>query len=241
MVKLRAIQAASMLLVAVLFVISTALVATQGYSLAAAGLFSFMNIIGATFPPVPSLVDAPNPFVLFSLLLSGIANIAFTITFATIFYQLLVSVDVSYLLTKQKLRGLSGHVIITPINGMGRELAKRLREAKVPFVFIDENKYEVKRAHGLGALAVHGDPTKQDTLKEARLDKAVALCALYDDDIKNTLVAIEARSGGRPISVLTRIKRLDDIPKMERSGVRRIILPEAAVGVEISDFLVANI
>ena len=240
MVKLRAIQIASILLIVVLYLVSTALTMTQGYSLFSAGIFSFMNVIGATFPPVSSLVDAPNAFILLSLTLSGIANIAFTITFATIFYQLLVSADVRYALTKQKLRRISNHVVITPINGMGKELAARCREAKMPVVFIDENKYEVRKMHAPGILAIHGDPTKQDTLKEARIDKAIALCTLFDDDIKNTLVTIEARSGGMQTRVLTRIRHLEDIPKMERSGARRIILPEAAVGVELSDFLVAN-
>jgi hypothetical protein len=39
---------------------------------------------------------------------------------------------------------------------------------------------------------------------------------------------------------VSRIKRLEDIPKMEKSGARRTILPEAAVGIELSDFLIAN-
>ena len=240
MVLIRAIQIASMLLILAVFIVSSAMIVLAGYSPSAAVLFSFMNIIGATFPPVSSLVDASNVFVLFSLVLAGIANIAFTITFATIFYQLLVSVDVRYALTKQKLRGISHHVVITPMSGMGMDLAKRLREIKVPVVFVDDNKYEVRKAHRLGWLAIHGDPTKHETLNEARVDKAMALCTLYDDDIKNTLITIEARRDGKPTRVLTRIKHLDDIPKMERSGARRIILPEAAVGIELSDFLVAN-
>ncbi len=240
MVRFRAIQLISILLIVVIFFISTALIMTENYSFFAAALFTFMNIIGATFPPSASLVDANSPFILLSLTLAGIGNIAFTITFATIFYQLLVSVDVRYAITKQRLRGMSGHVVITPINGMGIELSKRLSESKIQAVFIDENKSEVRKAHRNGLLAIHGDPTKQETLDQARLGSAIALCTLYDDDIKNTLVTIEARRGGRQTRVLSRIKRLDDIPKMERSGARRIILPEAAVGIEMSDFLVAS-
>jgi voltage-gated potassium channel len=240
MVRLRAIQIASILLIIGIFVASTVLIMLDNFGLFAAALYSFMNIIGATFPPSNSLIDANNPFVLLSLTLTGIGNIIFTITFATIFYQILVSVDVRDALARQKLRGMSDHVIITPINSIGLELAKKLKESHIPFIFVDDNKYEVRKAHNMGAMAIHGDPTKEDTLLEARTYRAKAICALYDDDIKNTLVIIEARRGAGQIRVLTRIKHLEDIPKMERSGARRIILPEAAVGIEMSDFLVAN-
>ncbi len=240
MVRLRAIQLVSITFIAIIFVISTALITLDNYSLPAAALYAMLNIIGANFPPSANLVDAANPLVLLSLTLAGIANVAFTITFATIFYQLLVGVDMRYTLQNQMLRGVSGHIIITPINGIGTELANRLREEKKRVVFIDENKYEVRKAHSRGFLAVYGDPTKNETLVSARIDSAAALCALYDDDIKNTLVTIEARRGVQKTRVLSRIKRLEDMPKMERAGALRIILPEAAVGIELGDFLVAN-
>lgn len=240
MVKFRAIQTVSVLIILMIFLVSTALVMLDHYSLFAAALFSFMNIIGADFPPSSSLIDASSPFVLLSLSLAGIANVAFTITFATIFYQLLVGVDLRYVLVKQRLRGVSNQVVITPVSGIGMELARKLRESKTPVIFIDENKYEVRRAHSKGFMAVHGDPTKQEALNDAHIGRAIALCTLYDDDIKNTLVTIEARRGGRNTRVMTRIRRLEDMPKIERSGASRIILPEAAVGVELSDFLVAN-
>lgn len=240
MVRLRAIHIVAISLIIAMFLISVLLVLLAHYGLFTALLFSFLNIIGATFPPTESLLDPQNPFILTSIALGGIANVAFTITFTTIFYQILSSFDLRYSLVKQRLRGLSNHVVITPINGMGLELAKKLKANKVPFVFIDENMYNVRKTLKNGMLALHGDPTTQSTLIEAKIDSAMVLYALYDDDIKNTFVTIEAKRGGKRVSVISRIKRLEDIPKMEKSGARRTILPEAAVGIELSDFLVAN-
>jgi voltage-gated potassium channel len=223
-----------------MFLISVLLVLLANYSLFTAILFSFMNVIGATFPPTESLLDPHSPFILASITLGGLANIAFTITFTTIFYQILTSFDLRYAFVRQRLRGLSDHVVITPINGMGLELAKRLKANKIPFVFIDESMANVRKALKKGMMALHGDPTTQAALNEARIDNAMVLYALYDDDIKNTFVTIEARRGGKRVRVVSRIKRLEDIPKMEKSGARRTILPEAAVGIELSDFLIAN-
>ena len=241
MVKLRAIHLISIGLIIVIFIISVFLVLLANYGIFEALLFSLLNIIGATFPPTESLLDPRSPFILASVALGSIANVAFTITFTTIFYQLLVDLDIRYFLSKQKLRGLSNHVIITPVNGIGLELAKNLTEIRMPFVFIDEDMSDVRRVLKKGMLAVHGDSTKPGALSEARIDNAAVLYTLYDDDIKNTLVTIEARRGGKRTRVISRIKHLEDIPKMEKSGARRTILPEAAVGVEMSDFLVANI
>lgn len=240
MVKPRAIHLLSIGIILAIFLVSTLLVFLANYGLFTALLFSFMNVIGSTFPPTASLIDAKSPLILASVSLGVIANVALTITLTTIFYQILVGIDIRYVIAKQKLHGLSNHVVITPINGIGLELAKKLRASRIPVVFIDESLHEVRKALRKGLLAVHGDPTKQDALNLAKIDNAIALYTLYDDDIKNTFVTIEARRGGKNTRVISRIKRLEDIPKMEKSGARRIILPEAAVGIEISDFLVAN-
>ncbi len=240
MAKLRAIHLISILLVIVIFFVSIVLTSLANYGLFAAVLFSFMNIIGANFLSASGLVDARNPLVLTAVALGGVANIAFTITFTTIFYQILVGVDIRYILTRKSISNISRHVIITPINEMGLELAKKLKANKVPYVFIDENLSVVKKALQRGFTAIHGNPASPETLARARIDKALALYALFDDDIKNTFVTIEARRGAKKTRVISRIKRLEDIPKMERSGARRVILPEAAIGIEIGDFITSN-
>ncbi len=240
MVKLRAVHLVSASFVVIIFLVSVMFVLLANFNLPTSVLFTLMNILGTTFPPNADLVDAQSPFILASVALGGIANIAFTITFTTIFYQILVSIDIRYAFVRQRIKGVSNHIVITPINGMSLELSRKLRENGLQYVFIDENKSLVKKMVHSGTMAVHGDPTKPDVLEQARTDKALAVCTLYDDDIKNTFVAIEARRGGKRIRVMSRIKRLEDIPKMERSGARRVILPEAAVGIEMSDFLVAN-
>ncbi len=52
-----------------------------------------MNIIGATFPPADTLVDAQSVYILTAVALGGIANVAFIITFTAIFYQMLSNMD----------------------------------------------------------------------------------------------------------------------------------------------------
>jgi voltage-gated potassium channel Kch len=240
MVKLRAIHLIAVMLIVVIFIVSTVLTMLAGYPPFTSMLFSFLNIIGATFPPADTLIDAQSVFILTSVALGGIANVAFIITFTAIFYQMLSGVDLRSAFVREKLRGISKHVVITPINAMGLDLAKKLRESKVQVVFIDENKFAVGKALRQGLLAIRGDPADSDSLDRAKAVDARAVYTLYDDDIKNTFVAIETKKLGRKVKVISRIRRMEDIPKIERSGVSRIVLPEAAVGVSMGEFLMSR-
>lgn len=240
MVKLRAIHFIAVALIVIIFVTSTLLTMLASFPPITSMLFSFMNVIGATFPPSDMLLDAQSPFILMAVALGGIANVAFIITFTAIFYQMLSGIDLRALLVRQEIRRLSKHVIITPINTMGLELAKKLKQSKVQVLFIDDNKYGVRKALSQGLLAIHGNPADADTLERARVRESLAVYALYDDDIKNTFVTIEAKKLALNVKIMSRVRRLEDIPKVERSGVRRVILPEAAVGISMGEFLVSR-
>ena len=132
MVKLRAIHTISAIMILVIFVISTALVMFDVPNLFFAVVFSFMNIIGATFPPNDSLVDAHNPFVIGSLAISIIGNLAFTIIFTTFFYQILSGIGISEWIARQKIRSINRRVIITPINGTGLSWHRSSRRTRSP-------------------------------------------------------------------------------------------------------------
>ncbi len=240
MARLRIIHIISVMLIIMIFIVSVIFVILSGYTPLDAVIFSFMNVIGATFPPNSALLDAESPLILMTVALGIFANVVLTITFTTIFYELLGGIDLRYMLMKRKLSGLNKHAIITPINGMGLELANKLKAFGVPVVFVDNNPAMIRKAIREGMLVVHGDAENPNSLTDAHINYAIGLYALYDDDVKNTFITIEAKRMERSIRVITRIKRLEDLIKMERAGANRVMLPEAAVGIEIGDFLVTS-
>lgn len=240
MVRFRMIHLISAAVILVVFVVSTALVFVGSFSIPTAMLFTLLNIMGATFPPDPALIDARNPFILASVTIGAVGNIAFTIIFTTLFYQILSSIDIRYLISKQRIRMASKHVIITPVEGIGIELGKRIWRQGIGVVFVDDDGLRVRKALKLGFLALHGDPSSQQALIGARIDSATTVFALSDDDIKNTFVTLAARRANPKIRIVSRVKRIEDISKMERAGARRVILPEAAIGEEIGEFIVSG-
>jgi TrkA-N domain len=229
MVQIRAIQVLAAGAIVVTLAVSTALVMLDDFGFFPAVLFSFLNIIGATFPPSLGLVDTQNPLVL-----------AFTIMFTTILYQVLSGIDLNYFFSKQKIRRVTKHVIMTPINGIGLELAGRLASRKIGTVFIDQNRQLVRRTIKDGFMALHGNPASQEALAAARVSNAIAVFALGSSDVENTFITMAARKANGKALVIPRIGRLEDLSKMKRAGARRVVQPEAAVGEEIGDFLLSG-
>lgn len=240
MVQIRAIQVLAAGAIIVTLAVSTALVMLDNFGFFPAVLFSFLNIIGATFPPSLGLVDTKNPLVLTAVALGTLGNLAFTIMFTTILYQVLSGMDLNYFFSKQKIRRVTKHVIMTPINGIGLELAGRLASRKIGTVFIDQNRQLVRRTIGEGFMALQGNPASQEALAAARVSNAIAVFALGSSDVENTFITMAARKANGKALVIPRIGRLEDLSKMKRAGAKRVIQPEAAVGEEMGDFLLSG-
>ena len=240
MVRFRMIHLISAATILVVFALSVALVYAGSFGLPEAALFSLFNIVGATFPPNPALVDARNPFILTAVTIGAIGNLAFTIIFTTLFYQLLSSIDLGYLVSRQRIRVASKHIIITPINGIGLDLGGQVRGQGIGVVFVDDDRQHVRKAIRAGFMALHADPTQPDALLSARIGEASVLYTLNDDDIRNTFVTLAARKANARARIISRVRRLEDISKMERAGARRVIFPEVAIGEELGDFIVSG-
>lgn len=240
MVQIRAIQVMAAAAIVIIFVVSTALVMMDNFDAPSAVLFSFLNVIGATFPPNLGLVDTRNPLVLGAVALGTLGNLAFTIMFTTVLYQIFSGIDLKYFFSAQRIRRASKHVIVTPINGIGMVLAERLAGANIRAVFVDGNMPLVRKTVRKGFMAMHGNPSNQETLLKARIQSAIAVFALGDSDIENTFITMAAKKANGRVIVIPRIKRLENLSKMKMAGAKRIIQPEAAVGAEIGNFLLAG-
>ena len=119
-------------------------------------------------------------------------------------------------------------------------MAQKLSQNKISAILVDKDGLKVRNAARSGLLAMRGDATQRSALVDSGIGKAYALFALADDDISNTFTAIEAKGLNDRCNVITRVRRLEDIPRLRRAGARRMIMPEAAVGIELGNYLVAN-
>ncbi len=235
--KLRNVQKLFVVLIVVFFMISTSLTFLEGFDLRTSAFWSFMNIMGAAFPPNPSLVDAANVGILLSLIFGIMGEFLVTVLLTTVFYQYMASINFRAKVADYRRRKLSRHVLLTPINSFSIDLAKTLKRNKIPFVLLDTHRGLVDRLNGEGMLALYGDSTQVSSLAYAKILNASYMMLLGDDDIRNILIAITAKKLNKKIRIAARTKTEEDIPRMHMVGINKIIVPEIAIGDEIAGFL----
>jgi trk system potassium uptake protein TrkA len=98
------------------------------------------------------------------------------------------------------------YIIVGGIGLVGGELARRLVENKHDVVVIDRDKEVCDRLYAeTGVVAIQGNISQIETLREANIDKAEVLVATTGSDTDNLACAILAKSFGVP-SVIARMR-----------------------------------
>ncbi|MDE1762268.1 MAG: NAD-binding protein [Candidatus Micrarchaeota archaeon] len=238
MMEFRAIQKLLFVILLAIFAFSVGAALLSGQSLFVALFWSFMNIIGADFPPNSTLVDPTNPLLLVASGLDIQGKLIITIILTTIFYQLLGGINWREKVVQNKIRKLSNHIVITPFDGIANEMVGSLQKRKIEFIVIEQNPKIARKMMARGILTINADPTQTEALEGAGIRRASHLMLLDEDDVKNTLIAIEAKRLNDKIKVVARIKRQEDIARMKRAGIASLILPEVAVGTEVAGFVI---
>ncbi|MEM3290510.1 MAG: NAD-binding protein [Candidatus Micrarchaeaceae archaeon] len=235
---MRTIQKLLIISMFVIFLVSTIAIFIVEKNLFIAVLWSFINLIGMELPPSEALVDVANPFVVAAVAIEIVGELMFVILVTTVLYDLMGRVNFKRRSAARKARSASNHVIMAPFNKIAMEMSKRLRDSKVPFVIIDRSRQKVDAAIRAKMIAIEGVPNEATSLNAANAQKAYALLLLGEDDMENTLSVIAAKRINSKIKVAVRIKKEEDIPRMQRAGVSHLILPEHAIGDEIAGSII---
>lgn len=126
---------------------------------------------------------------------------------------------------------LHGHVIICGYGRIGQSLAQDLKASGKEFVVLDRGDSRLESARTHGFLALQGDATDEDVLRQAGIERARALTTVLPDDAANVFITLSARSLNKNLTIIAR----GEIPSTERklvqAGADRVVLP-AHIGAE---------
>lgn len=160
---------------------STETIATVGY-----GDFSF--------------VDQPTWLRIFGigLMFAGVTTTAVLMAFVA---DLLLSRRIAQNAGKRKVRELTDHVVVVGLGSFGIRVVADLKAAGHDVAVIErspDNRYLASAAE-LGVPVIFGDATLPATLDAARIDDAVAVAVLTQDDMVNieTGIVLRERLGAR--------------------------------------------
>lgn len=132
---------------------------------------------------------------------------------------------------------LHGHYIVCGFGRVGRGAAQELREAGVDMLIVDKSEDRVEWAMRHGYLAVLGDSTRDETLKEAGVERASGLIAALATDADNLFAVISAKTLNPKIHVAARAAEEEAERKMRQVGADAVFAPYTMTGTRLAQSL----
>jgi voltage-gated potassium channel len=130
---------------------------------------------------------------------------------------------------------LRGHFILCGYGRVGSTVARELEHAGIPFVVIDINAGSLEQATRDGYLAVSGDATRDDVLRQAGVERARGLITTVDSDANNVFVTLSARALNPALFIVARANQEGSESKLLQAGADRAVSPYTRAGRQIAE------
>jgi len=129
---------------------------------------------------------------------------------------------------------LSDHYVICGYGRIGSIVAAEFTRQKTPFVIVDRRPERVAEANQRGHLALEGDASREDTLKQLGIDRARGVVAAVGTDAENVYAVLTARVLKNDLFIIARAEGEDSIPKLKKAGADRVISPYRIGAIQIA-------
>jgi CPA2 family monovalent cation:H+ antiporter-2 len=130
--------------------------------------------------------------------------------------------------------GKRDHVVIAGYGVTGQELAHALREADVPYVVLDLNPDNVRRARENGEPSYFGDVTSPEVLHHVGAHRAREIVIAVNDPAAAERAVRSAREAAPDVAILVRARFIADVAGMLEAGATEVVPAEIEAAVEIA-------
>jgi CPA2 family monovalent cation:H+ antiporter-2 len=127
----------------------------------------------------------------------------------------------------------TGHVIIIGFGLNGRNLARVLREAAIPYAALEMNSDTVKKMRSKGETIYYGDGTSKEILHRLGIEKAKLLVVAISDPSSTRRIVSIARHESADIFIIVRTRYFSEIEDLRTLGANEVIPEEFETSVEI--------
>lgn len=131
---------------------------------------------------------------------------------------------------KRSVERLKDHYVICAFGRVGRTAAEELKEQGIPCVAIDTLEELQPLMEDLGIPHIIGDPTDDDVLKQAGIERARGLVCAVDSDAVNVYITLTARALNPKLSIVARASNPESVDKLYRAGADRVVSPYSLSG-----------
>jgi voltage-gated potassium channel len=163
-----------------------------------------------------------------SIIIIGVGTLAFTLTKTT--EALLEGSSLRRRRMKRMNQKLRDHVIVCGFGRMGRTICEQLKSRNIPMVVIERSPELQVQLEQAGINHVIGDATDDESLTEARIDRAHSLATVLPTDAENLFVTLSARAINAKLTIISWASRDKNEAKILSAGATRVLNPYRQTG-----------
>jgi voltage-gated potassium channel len=135
------------------------------------------------------------------------------------------------------LQTIAGHYIVCGAGRVGRSVVRELQRAGAKVVLVDNDPERVKWGEALGVLTLTADASKDETLRQARIDTAAGLVAAISSDAENVYVTLSAKVLNPSLYIAARASDEQAEEKLQRAGAATVLTPYTFIGHRLAQSL----
>ena len=135
------------------------------------------------------------------------------------------------------LQGIAGHYIVCGAGRVGRSVVLELQQGGANVVLIDNDPERVKWGEALGVVTLTADASKDETLRQARIDTAAGLVSAIASDAENVYVTLSAKVLNPSLHIAARASDEQAEKKLQRAGASTVLTPYTYIGHRLAQSL----
>lgn len=201
----------------------------------------YMSIITITTIGYGEVIDSTGrPGVrLFTMLvaLGGIGTLTYVLSSITAF---IVEGELRDAFRKRKMEKmahrLEQHYIICGSSRVGQHIVQELKATTHPCVVVERDPALLQHLTQScpDTVQIEADPTDNDSLLSAGIDRACGLFAATNDDNQNLVICLTARQLNPKLSIVASCGELKNMDKMKAAGADSVISPSFIGGLRMA-------
>ena len=236
------------LVIALLALLAVVVVATCGYKFLGQNVTwldaVYMTVVTLATVGYGEIVDTSHSAALraFNLLVLtfGIGLMLYVFSVATAF---VVEGELKNLFWRRRMEkriaALTGHVIVCAADDSANTIVDELVRSRRPVVIVEQDAARMTRYQDVPAVSlVEGDPTDEEVLGRAGLDRAAGVVAALPSDKDNLVVTITVRLKHPTVRIVARVcdDRMGE--KIMKAGANSVVSPNFIGGLRLASEMV---
>lgn len=142
--------------------------------------------------------------------------------FIKFFYEPWMSAETAARTPKELSEEMVGHVVLTNLDNVSTALVTKLRQYRIPYVYLTRNLEDASQAYEADIDVMVGDLDDPETFRKARLDKA-SLLAATSSDIANTNAIFTAREISDRVPIVASSDSAMSVDVLQLAGATHVV------------------